>query len=206
MLCCWEVVWQQDVIACEPRSEVPAGKPWPNVAPKEQAGETKCFGCCQCWIFVYGLLRPVGWRNPVWGILPGFCSNSFFQSVENTSEQWPPGHLPALSWGLWQLCEHLLPPSNVLMRLCERLEIQLLKTLRSLSGEVCFALMGEHAASLSPLKAYCSLAWSKSAASRQGWYHFIFPFGYVDRSLCKLLLKTSLGFGTVSVHMYCWIQ
>lgn len=35
---------------------------------------------------------------------------------------------------------------------------------------------------------------------------FFLPLGYVDRSLCKLLLKTSLDFGRVSVHMCRWIQ
>lgn len=86
------MVWQQDVIAHEPRFEVPAGKPWPTVAPKEQARETKCSGCRQCCIFCLWFTLSCGPEKCSLSGLPAFFSNSFFPSMENTSEWRFPGH------------------------------------------------------------------------------------------------------------------
>lgn len=77
----WEMVWQGDVIAHEPRSKAPAGKLGPNVALKEQAGETKCSGCHQHWIFCLWFTLSCGPKKSSLGAgggLPGLSATAFF--------------------------------------------------------------------------------------------------------------------------------
>lgn len=78
VLCCWEEVWQQDVTAHEPRSEVPAGKPRSNGAVKEQARDTECSGSCQHWPFCLRFISSCGTANPLWGSLQPSSATALF--------------------------------------------------------------------------------------------------------------------------------
>lgn len=62
VLCCWEEVWQQDVTAHEPRSEVPAGKPLSNGDVKEQA-EDRVFCFLSALIFCLRFISSCGTEN-----------------------------------------------------------------------------------------------------------------------------------------------